>query len=236
MQISDAGDHSFLTLNFSVQTIREKQFTCWSKAQSQFLKSANGGRLACSGRTPSSSRRRKNESRKNRRLRWRGLNRASNSTEVKTRVVVRRKWLLAAQMSSATSKTWPTCRSRMRSKSLQLILMKTRAINRWKKTRTPTKTLLASWSGPNAKKASRVSDVHPAEQCPSMLFWCSVPLRSFFWYQHLFLVWIDCLFFIISVNVKISLLNIRRNYWTPFISNHSQRKQNFNCAIFCSQV
>ena len=211
MQISYAADHSFLTLNFSVQTIREKQFTCWSKAQSQFLKSANGGRSACLGRTTSSSRRRKNKSRKSRRLRWRGLNRDSNSTQFKARAVVRRKWLLAAQISSATSKTWPTCRSRMRSKSLQLILMKTRAINRWKKTRTPTKTLLVSWSGPNAKKASRVSDVHPAEQCPSMLFWCSVPIRSFFWYQHLFIVWIDCLFIINTVNVKISLLNIRQN-------------------------
>ena len=210
MQISYAADHSFLTLNFAVQTIREKQFTCWSKVQSQFLKSANDGRSACSGRSTSSSRRRKNESRKNRRLLWRGLNRDSNWTEFKTRAVVHHKWLLASQISSATSKTWPTCRSRMRSKYLQLILMKTRAINRWKKTRTPTKTLLVSWSGPNAKKASRVSDVHPAEQCPSMLFWCSVPLRSFFWYQHVFLVWIDCLFFMNTVNVKISLLNIRQ--------------------------
>ena len=211
MQISYAADHSFLTLNFSVQTIREKQFTCWSKAQSQFLKSANGGRLACSGRTTSSSRRRKNKSRKNRRLRWRGLNRDSNSTEFKTRAVVRRKWLLAAQISLATSKTWPTCRSRMRSKSLQLILMKTRAINRWKKTRTPTKTLLLSWSAPNATKASLVSDVHTAEHFASMLFWCSVLIRSFFWYQHLFLVWIDCLFIMNTVNDKLSLVNIRQN-------------------------
>ena len=193
MQRSYANDHSFDTLNFSVQTIREKQFTCWSKVQSPFRKSANGRRSACLGRTSSSSRRRKSKSRKSRRLRWRGLNRDSNSTEFKTRAAVHRKWRLATQISSATSKTWTTRRSRMHSKSLRLILSKTRPINRWNKTRNPTKTLLLSWSVPNATKASLVSDVHPAEHFASMLFWCSVPIRSFFWYIHVFLMWPDCL-------------------------------------------
>ena len=193
MQRSYATNNSFDTLNFSVQTIREKQFTCWSKVQSPFLKSANGRRSACLGRTSSSSRRRKRKNRKSRRLRWRGLNRDSNSIEFKTRAAVYHKWSLVTQISSATSKTWTTCRSRMRSKSLRLILSKTRPINRWNKTRNPTKTLLLSWSAPNATKASLVSDVHPAEHFASMLFWCSVPIRSFFWYKHVFLVWPDCL-------------------------------------------
>ena len=95
MQRSYATDHSFHTLNFSVQTIREKQFTCWSKVQSPFLKSANGRRSACLGRTSSSSRRRKRKNRKSRRLRWRGLNRDSNSIEFKTRAAVHHKWSLS---------------------------------------------------------------------------------------------------------------------------------------------
>ena len=193
MQRSYATDHSFHTLNFSVQTIREKQFTCWSKAQSPYLKNVNGGRSVCLGRTSSSSRRRKRKSRKNQRLRWRCLNRDSKSTRFKTRVVVRLKYLLASQMSLATQKTWTACKERMCSKSLRLTLMKTRLINRWQKTRKYTKTLLRSWSVQNAIKAGLLSDVHTAEKFASMLFWCSVPIRSFVWYKYVFSVWPDCL-------------------------------------------
>ena len=222
MQRSYKTDHSFYALIFPVQNIRVRQFTCWSKVQSPCLKSANVGRSVCSGRSSSSSKRRKRKSTKSRRLRFRCLNRDSNSTKSKTRVVVRLKCRLASQISLATPKTWTICAARMCSKSLRLILMKTRVINWWLKTRTPTKTLLPRWSDPNATKAGLLSDVHTGEQCASVLFWCSVPLRSFLWYQHVFLVCSDCFNIVNTLNVKISLLIIRQIKWPSFISKHKQ--------------
>jgi len=165
-----------------VQNIRERQFTCWNKAQSPCLKNANGGRLICSGRTSSFNRRMKRKSRKSQRLRWRCLNRDSNSTRCKTRVVVRLKYRLASQISLAMLKTWTACKERMCSKSLRWILTKTWLINRWQKTRSDTRTLLRSWSVQNVTKAGLLSDVHTCEQFASVLFWCSVPIRSFLWY------------------------------------------------------
>ena len=124
----------------------------------------------------------------------------------------------------------------MCSKSLRWILTKTWLINRWQKTRSHTRTLLRSWSDPNATKAGLLSDVHTGEQFASMLFWCSVPIRSLFWYQHSFLVWSDCIFIMNIANVKISLLNIGQIYWTSFISKDSQQIQKLNCVNFCSQA
>ena len=139
---SYTSDYSFNPHNFPVQNVKAKRFTCWSKAQSPYRKSANGGRSVCLERTSSSSRRRKRKSRKSQRLRWRCLNRDSNSIRFRTRVVVRLKYRLASQMSLAMLKTWTACKERMFSKSLRLILLKTSLIKRWQKTMTDSKTLL----------------------------------------------------------------------------------------------
>ena len=135
-------NHWFNTLNFSVQNVKAKRFTCWSKVQSPYRKSANGGRSVCLERTSSSSRRRKRKSRKSQRLRWRCLNRDSNSIRFRTRVVVRLKCRLASQMSLATSKICQACKERMFSKSPRLTLMKTSLIKRWQKTMMDSKTFL----------------------------------------------------------------------------------------------
>ena len=107
---SYTSDYSFNPHNFPVQNVKAKRFTCWSKAQSPYRKSANGGKSVCLGRTSSFNRRMKRKSRKSQRLIWRCLNRNSSLISLRTRVVVRFKYLLASQMSLATSKTCQACK------------------------------------------------------------------------------------------------------------------------------